>query len=107
MAYEPTKTPMLGEKLWLSNGTEMASFLDSWCSNCARDRAMREGADLDECDDDEVCEIIAAAFRGQAVEWREMPDGETLCVAFVPAGDALPPARCTQTRDLFEQEAAE
>jgi hypothetical protein len=31
---------------------------------------MRDGEDQDECDDNELCEIIAASFRGEAVEWR-------------------------------------
>lgn len=36
-------------------------FFDAWCRRCQRDKSMREGADLDECDDNELCEIIAAA----------------------------------------------
>lgn len=35
-----------------------------WPFRGQRDKAMREGAELDECDDNEVCEIIAASFRG-------------------------------------------
>ena len=59
--------------------------MESLCGKCARDKAMREGCDFDDCDDDDLCEIIAAAFRGQAVEWRELPDGDVTCIAFVPA----------------------
>lgn len=33
-----------------SNGSEGADFFDTWCRRCARDKAMREGADFDECD---------------------------------------------------------
>lgn len=46
-----------------------------------RDKAMREGCDIDECDDNEKCEIIGASFRGEAVEWRKLPGGgEVHCV---------------------------
>ena len=42
-----------GRKYRPSNGTEGDMFLNAWCCHCARDKAMREGADFDECDDDE------------------------------------------------------
>ena len=45
-----------------SNGTEGDIFFDNWCRHCARDKAMREGADFDECDDNELCDIIARTF---------------------------------------------
>jgi hypothetical protein len=95
------KGPLPGRQYEPSNGTEGACFLEGWCSNCARDRAMREGADLDECDDDEVCEIIAASFRGEAVEWRELDNGDTVCLAFVAAGTEPPAPRCEHTVDMF------
>lgn len=99
--YVPMKGPLPGRQYEPSNGTEGACFLEGWCSNCARDRAMREGADLDECDDDEVCEIIAASFRGEAVEWRELDNGDTVCLAFVAAGTEPPAPRCEHTVDMF------
>lgn len=74
------------------------------CGNCARDKAMREGA---ECDDNEKCEIIGASFRGDAVEWRRLPGGEVTCIAFVPAGDSIPPQRDDRTLDMFELPNAE
>lgn len=61
------KGPLPGERYEPSNGTEGASFLDAWCSNCARDKAMREGVDIDECDDNEKCEIIAARSAARSV----------------------------------------
>jgi len=64
-----------------------------------------EGADFDDCDDNELCEIIAAEYRGQAVEWRELPSGETICTAFVahekPLGETQ---RCAHTVDMFTTE---
>ena len=64
--------------------------------------SMSEGADLDDCDDDQRCEILAASFRGEAVEWRELQDGRCICLAYVPAGQPIPPPRCGLTGDLFE-----
>lgn len=106
-AYVPMKGPLPGAQYEPSNGTEGASFLDAWCSNCARDKAMREGVDIDECDDNEKCEIIAASFRGEAVEWREMPNGDAVCLAFVEAGKTPPTPRCANTVDMFGQQQAQ
>lgn len=102
MAYIPTPGPLPGEQWQPSNGTDGHSFLLNWCTDCARDKSMRQGEPVDECDDDELCEIIAASFRGEAVEWRELADGKTQCIAFVPAGDAIPAPRCPFTLDLFD-----
>ncbi len=74
----------------------------SLCSTCARDKAMRDGEDPDECDDNELCEIIAASFRGEAVEWREMENGEVTCVAYVRHGDAIPDQLCQHTMEMFK-----
>lgn len=99
--YIPTPGPLPGEQWIPSNGTVGYSFLEGECGNCARDKAMREGVDFDECDDNECCPIIGASFRGEAVEWRRMPDGEIKCIAFVPAGERIPEPRCDRTADLF------
>lgn len=83
-----------------ANGSEGWAFFDAWCCHCARDKAMRERCDFDECDDDELCEIIAAGFRGPVKEWIEDASGPR-CTAFVPAGDKIPEVD-TQTIGLFE-----
>ena len=101
MTYTPTKTPLPGVAWIPSNGTEAEQFMHDWCRHCARDKAMRDGADFDECDDNDLCEIIAAAYRGQAVEWRELSDGSTKCVAFIPADRPIPQPRCEHTPELF------
>lgn len=49
--YVPMRGPLPGERYEPSNGSEGSAFLEFWCGRCARDKAMREGADLDECDD--------------------------------------------------------
>jgi len=82
-----------------SNGSEGAGFFENWCCHCARDKAMREGVDFDECDDNEVCGIIAAAFRGPVAEWI-YKNGEPTCTAYVPAGET-PAQRCERTEDMF------
>lgn len=51
------------EKYQPSSGTEGQAFFDDWCRRCSRDKAMREGADFDECDDNELCPIIADTMR--------------------------------------------
>lgn len=101
MSNQPTQGPLPGAQWIPSNGTEGLIFFSDWCQRCQRDKAMREGADLDECDDNELCEIIAASYRGVAVEWREMPDGQTICTAFVEAGKDIPDPRCQHTVDMF------
>ena len=100
--YIPTLGPLPGTQWIPSNGTEGDSFLSLMCSNCARDKAMREGEPIEECDDNECCPIIGASFRSEAVEWRRMPDGEVTCLSFIPAGEPIPPPRCTNTVDMFE-----
>lgn len=89
MSYTPTTRPLPGEQWIPSNGTEGSAILCSLCSTYARDKAMREGSDPDECDDNELCEIIAASFRGEAVEWRDMDDGEVTCIAKVTGAEGV------------------
>ena len=99
--YVPMKGPLPGVQYEPSNGTEGACVITHWCTRCSRDKAMRDGVDLDDCDDDEKCEIIAASFRGEAVEWREMDSGETVCLAYAEAGAEPPMPRCEHTADMF------
>jgi len=82
-----------------ANGSEGAEFVNAWCRRCQRDKAMLEGADFDECDDNELCEIIAASFRGPVKEWVEDDSGPR-CTAFIEAGQAVPFVD-TKTLDLF------
>lgn len=103
MSYIPTPGPHPGRQWIPSNGTEGYSFLVSACGSCQRDKAMRDGVDLDDCDDNEKCEIIAASFRGEAVEWRiDDEKGEVHCIAFVEKGQPIPAPRCPNTSDMFE-----
>lgn len=103
MIDKPMDQP--GEPYQPSNGTEGREFYRQWCCNCQRDKAMREGADFDECDDDELCEIIAltAAYDVSdpkyPKEWVEDESGPR-CTAFVPVGSKVPEVD-TLTGDLF------
>ncbi|MDF3821679.1 hypothetical protein P3G55_17375 [Leptospira sp. 96542] len=90
-----------GEPYRPSNGSEGELFMGAWCAACQRDKAFREGEQLDGCDDNEVCAIIGASFRGEAKEWVYGADGQPKCTAFVPAGQPIPAPRCDKTPDMF------
>lgn len=96
-----------GQKYRPSNGDEGMHFIESWCGGCARDKAMREGADLDDCDDNEVCRIIGLTFAHDVndpeypVEWQYGKDGQPCCTAFVPVGQPIP-VKDDHTIDMFE-----
>ena len=97
-----------GEKYRPSNGTEGECFFASWCFKCQRDKAMREGVDIDECDDNERCDIIANTMcfdvedEEYPKEWQIGKDGQPCCTAFVPAGEAIPAPHDDLTIDMFE-----
>ncbi len=82
-----------------STGTEGAMFIETWCTHCARDKAMREGAPIEECDDNEVCRIIGKTFAHNITdpeypaEWCYDKNGHPQCTAFIPEGTPLPTAR--------------
>lgn len=96
-----------GEKYRPSNGTEGDIFFAGWRQKCARDKAMSEGADIDECDDNERCDIIGKTMafdtdeEGYPSEWQYGADGQPCCTAFIPAGDPIPEPRCELTKELF------
>ena len=100
--YTPTPGVLPGEQYTPSNGTDGACFHGAWCERCARDAEMNGTKPQADCTDDDWCPILGASFRGEAVEWRELPSGECVCIAFVPAGERIPEPRCTRTPDLFD-----
>lgn len=93
--------PQPGEKYLPSNGTEGECFFESWCRHCQRDRSMRDGEPVEDCDDNELCDIIARSFRGDVDEWVYSQHGEPTCTAFVPAGKPIPPSKDHLTPDMF------
>lgn len=100
---------MSTEKYRPSCNDEADGFFISWCQQCARDKAMREGISVDECDANERCDLIANAFMCDIedplypVEWI-YKDGRPTCTAFIPAGEKVPERRCAQTIDMFPEE---
>ena len=99
---------LAGKPYQPSTGTEGACFFEAWCCHCARDKAMREGVDIDDCDDNEKCELIAnsMAFEpGQAgypVEWIHDKEGVPCCTAFLDARDTVTQVvRDDRTVDMF------
>ena len=67
---------------------------------------MREGCDIDECDDNEKCEITALTMIYSVDEpeypkqWTYDENGNPCCTAFIPAGDNIPEVD-THTLDMF------
>lgn len=96
-----------GEKYRPSNGTEGQLFLDAFCRRCQRDGAMRAGEPVEECDDNQRCDLIGLTMihdieaRKYPSEWQYGKDGQPCCTAFIPAGDPIPTPRCTKTLELF------
>ncbi len=103
--YSPARAlhyvEVAGQRYTPSNGTEGSAFIDAWCSTCARDKAMREGEPIEECDDRELCPIIARSMAdGGAPEWVYGSDGQPRCTEYVEHGQTIP-YRCPKTSDMF------
>lgn len=91
-----------GEPWRPNNATVGYAFLENQCAHCARDGTLRTGLPHDELDSESACVILAASFRGEASEWRVLPDGNVRCLAFVPAGEPLTRPPCPYTIDMFD-----
>jgi hypothetical protein len=94
-----------GQKYRPSNGAEGEIFLDAWCSCCAHDLAMSQGMPIEECDDNQKCDILGRSFLSiddpaYPTEWRYGKDGQPCCTAFVPAGQPIP-VKDEHTLDMF------
>lgn len=96
----PDAPALPGEQWVPSNGTEGMAFIESWCSNCARDD-ISHGA-RDENDEPlHTCRILTKSFFGEAVEWRKLGDGGLVCTAFLRLSDPPVTPRCERTVDMF------
>jgi hypothetical protein len=97
-----------GQKYRPGNGTEGELFISSWCGNCARDHGMLKGLPLEECDDNQVCDIIARTYTYNLndaeypTEWQYGADGQPRCHAFVEACQPIP-LKDEHTLDLFAE----
>jgi hypothetical protein len=84
------------EKYQPSNGTESADFFDYWCARCQHDKVMNGEKDFNQCNDNDLCWIVAAVLRLKVndndypPEWSYGDDGKPCCTAFVMAGNAIP-----------------
>ena len=100
----------MSERYRPSNGTEGECFHGAWCNNCARDALLNGSKELEECDDGDLCEIVARAMThseddpNYPEEWTYDESGNPCCTAFVPIGEPLPTGRCVKTKDIFEEE---
>jgi predicted nucleic acid-binding Zn ribbon protein len=65
-----------------SNGTDGMSFIEKHCVPCGRDRPTSDGVGFEECLDSEICPILSASFRDDAIEWRQLESGETICTEY-------------------------
>jgi hypothetical protein len=95
-----------GQKYRPSNGTEGAVFIDAYCAQCERDHGMMAGLPLEECDDNQICELIGKTYMlavdhpDYPSEWQYGKDGQPCCTAFVPAGQPIP-IKDEHTLDMF------
>ena len=93
--YIPMEGPFPGERYIPSNGTEGEIFQQDWCYRCERDKELNGTCEKENRDpgDDDWCQILNASFRDETVEWRELEDGTTKCMGFVPMGEPIPPPK--------------
>jgi hypothetical protein len=95
-----------GKKYRPCNGSEGELFIGTWCGTCERDHGMLKGLPLEECDDNQVCDIIARTFTYSVdepeypAEWKYGKDGQPRCTAYVPEGQPIP-AKDDRTLDMF------
>ncbi|MCD7099073.1 hypothetical protein [Stenotrophomonas sp. MMGLT7] len=95
------------EKYRPSNGTEGDGFICAWCRDCQRSEHLQEIDDgglapvgcriadltmLHDVDDPEY-----------PAEWTFDQFGLLQCSAYVPAGEPVPPSRCSRTQDMFPE----
>lgn len=85
---------------WLPSGSEdVHCFEEDHCSRCTKDAAANGTVNLYDSLGHELCEILAAGFRGEAKEWQYRADGSICCTAFQPKDEPGLP-RCPHTLEL-------
>jgi hypothetical protein len=96
-----------GKKYRPGNGIEGAVFTESWCAECERDHGMMAGLPLEECDDNQICDLIGLTYLHQVdhpdypSQWQYGKDGQPRCTDFIPKGQPIP-AKDKLTGDLFD-----
>ena len=81
-----------GERIVISNSDHGYGFIERHCTHCARDVPMNSGKNIDDCEEHELCPILAKSFSGSGCdEWRT-DDQTDWCEGFVPMGEKIPTA---------------
>jgi len=95
-----------------NNGSEGAWFHSTWCAKCINDAVMNGTQSYNDCNDDDLCQIIPATMFLEVddskypTEWICDKDGKNpRCTAFIDlkTGLSIPPMRCPKTIDMFEE----
>lgn len=73
------------------------------CQNCQRDKAIRDGLDIEDCDDNEVCSLIAKGFQERVPQWVVQPNGDWSCTDYWAVGQEEPRSPCLHTEDMFQE----
>lgn len=95
-----------------SSGTEGEWFIGQWCGNCERDKCQNGSKPMDECTQDDFCQIIGKTMwldvddPDYPKEWIEDEEDGPRCTAFIEKGKDIPPERCEQTEDMFQKGGA-
>ena len=94
-----TYADLPGEQWMPSNSDVGCSFISDWCGQCARDKVANGSVHQDAAQEEDLCPILGASFRGEALEWRRV-DGEVKCLKFVDVRDPVSAERCPHTLEL-------
>lgn len=89
-----------GQQWCPASTDDVHSFEEEYCTRCSRDKVANGTATFATVDDDrDLCPILAAGFRGEAVEWQYRADGKTVCTGFTPLDEPGLP-KCPHTMEL-------
>jgi MoaA/NifB/PqqE/SkfB family radical SAM enzyme len=73
-----------GRQFIPSNSDEGNYFCMINCEHCSRDAFTNGTKELEDCEDSDFCPILAASFRNEAIQWRELDSGKLICTEFLP-----------------------
>ena len=72
----------IGEPWHPANGGEHLWFFSTHCVNCRHDANLSRGKPLDDCKEDELCDILRRSYLEPVEEWRELENSEVICTNF-------------------------
>jgi hypothetical protein len=88
-----------GQQYMPHSTEDVHAFEEVHCSSCARDKIANGQRTMDNADDADLCDILAAGFAGEAKEWQYRADGKTVCTGYTPLNEPGLP-RCPHTLEL-------